>query len=572
MPVMKGIAPSTRCLGLAAASAALLWLAQPPLGWWPLAFVALVPWLALAEAESLPKYRWLWLASAIYWLVSLQGLRHAHPLMFVPWIALGLYLGIYVPLFVAVTRRLRSWGVPLALAAGVSWVGWECVRNYAVTGISVLMLGHSLAPRPELIQVADLLGSYGVSLVAVVVNVAALQAWRWWRGKAGGREFGLSAGLAAGLLIASVAYGRYRLEQPVGESLVTVALIQRDEQTEYVQDRERESEIFRNYARESLKALREAEQPVDAVVWPESMLTGGLPWMEWTSEARPPEEWGVPANQFESLVRSNQGEFLRRLRDFQRVLEAENEGRRPDVIGGCGVVRYSRVPEVFSGIVHLDGEPPDAGSRSPVGWYGKTHLVMFGEYIPLVGSIPGLGSLVPEGMGLQTGRGPTRFGVGQAELAPNICIETAVERITVNHLRRLLNPAAGASLPDAVVTVTNDAWFDGSSVVAHHLRCAQLVAAGIRRPVLSAANGGPTAWIDSSGRVVETLPFGADGVVVARPQEDSRLSLYVRIGDVPAKVLAAVCLLVSVHWVLTRLAGRRQRRRDEASRGSLAET
>ena len=103
-------------------------------------------------------------------------------------------------------------------------------------------------------------------------------------------------------------------------------------------------------------------------------------------------------------------------------------------------------------------------------WYGKTHLVMFGEYIPLASYIPGLREYIRSiGMGLTQGPGAQRLMVKDTAVSPSICIETAVERVTVNQLREL---RAAGGMPDVLVTVTNDGWFDDSSVIDHHLRCA----------------------------------------------------------------------------------------------------
>jgi apolipoprotein N-acyltransferase len=144
-------------------------------------------------------------------------------------------------------------------------------------------------------------------------------------------------------------------------------------------------------------------------------------------------------------------------------------------------------------------------------------------------------------IGLQTGPEAKRMQVGETSVSPNICIETAVERVTVNQLAWLRRRE---SLPEVIVTVTNDGWFDDSSVMEHHLRCAQLVAVGCRRPILSAGNNGPTAWIDSRGQVVDRLGLGSNGAVIANPQRDRRTSLYVRIGDWPARLCVLLCLAI----------------------------
>ena len=168
---------------------------------------------------------------------------------------------------------------------------------------------------------------------------------------------------------------------------------------------------------------------------------------------------------------------------------------------------------------------------------------MFGEYIPILPWIPGLNALVPPGMGLNIGSGPRRMTVGNTIVAPNICVETAVERVCVNQMRDM---KSDGPLPDVLVTVTNDGWFDDSSVLDHHLRCAQLVAVGCRRPILSSANNGPTAWIDSSGQIVDRLGTGENGAVIAKPIRDPRTSLYIRISDWPATICAVLCIAIPI--------------------------
>ena len=206
-------------------------------------------------------------------------------------------------------------------------------------------------------------------------------------------------------------------------------------------------------------------------------------------------------------------------------------------------------------MVHVSPEAKVAG------WYGKNHLVMFGEYVPLLPGIPGLRELIPAGLGVTPGEGATVFEVNDTAIVPSVCIETAVERVMVNHLSELHSNQTRA---DVIVTVTNDGWFDDSSILDHHRRCAQLVAVGTRRPVLSSANNGPTVWIDSCGRLVESLPAGTDGAIIATPLRDSRTSFYVRIGDLPAKLLAVACLVVLTSIVAEANSKRRARRREVA--------
>ncbi len=407
------------------------------------------------------------------------------------------------------------------------------------------MLGHSLASVPAMIQISDLFGSYGVSFVIASVNIAifeiifSIQASD--RFQAVKRKEAILSNIFACLCVAStLGYGQYRLNSALGEPLATFALIQRDEAVEYEQNIEREYEIFSNYARQSMLALEQTDQAVDVVVWPESMFTGGLPWMMVDSDLEIPPGFTGTIQEFKSMVADNQGYFRQRAVDVGRILKSANSsGPTPEMIVGCGVVKYGHVPQVFSGIVHLSAD------SNVVDWYGKNHLVMFGEYVPLLPWIPLLRNLVPPGLGVTAGSGASPLHVGETTVLPCICIETAVERVVVRHLAELKSQERDA---DVLLTVTNDGWFDDSSVIEHHLRCAQFIAAGTRRPLISSANNGPTAWIDSCGRIVDRLPTGTDGAIIATPLKDSRESLYVAIGDWPARTLGLFCIALMIHY------------------------
>jgi len=283
-----------------------------------------------------------------------------------------------------------------------------------------------------------------------------------------------------------------------------------------------------------------------AVVWPESMFTGALPWFV----AEPDKELAIFPDQTVSdevmreIIAERQDLFQRRAQQIQVSLrEVTGQATGPDLLGGCSVVRYDNPPGGHSGCVWIGDE------GRVVKWYAKTHLVMFGEYIPLIDYLPFIERWIPAGMGILPGDGPVAMQVGDLVVTPNVCIETAVERVTVNHVRELI---AQKPTPDIVVNVTNDGWFDRTSIVEHHLRCSQMVAVACRRPILIAANGGPTAWIDGSGRIVERLANDESGVILASGRLDGRSSLQLLIGDWPARSLAGVCLAIATVGLLRR--------------------
>ncbi len=84
---------------------------------------------------------------------------------------MALVLSLWWPAFLALCRwaifRLR---IPLILAAPIIWVGLEYFRAYFFTGFPWYYLGHSQSRFLYVIQIADMTGALGVSLVIAIVN------------------------------------------------------------------------------------------------------------------------------------------------------------------------------------------------------------------------------------------------------------------------------------------------------------------------------------------------------------------------------------------------------------------
>ena len=590
----------------AIATPALLFLTGPPLGWDFVVWFAVVPmmvWtrgglsLAAESDDASPRSsaasgatngleasrnfrrwtrqlaaavrgRWVWLyvGFVAYWVAVLQGLRHAHPAMISCMAMMALYMALYAPLVVWLARSGLRRSLPLWLAFPAAWLTAELIRNYLLTGISVAMLGHALANRPMLNATADLGGTYVVGSVVLAGNLLVLglfdalarrsRQWNsFWpaadapiasRGKQSrafanlsGNFLNLGPAICASVVALAIVYGWFRSRTDRGVAGPTTArllLIGRNEAVRYGQSIDREAEIFSNYVTTTRSALARSDRPVDGVVWPESMFSGGSHYPVVTRRMRVPGGIPMTPSEFGRNVFLNERYFTQRSREVDRVLASVNQGRSPTIVAGCGVVQYRGLPKHHSGIVAVR-----SGRVSH--WYAKQHLVMFGEYIPVLPWIPGLRNWIPPMMGITPGERNEPLPVGDVNVLPTICIETAVERVAVNDLADALRRNQRT---DAIVTVTNDAWFRGSAIVDHHLRCAQMVAVGCRRPVLSSANGGPTAEIDSCGRVVQRLDHREAGYLAVDIHQRRGQTLYCRWGVSPHVTVALVYLTAIV--------------------------
>ncbi len=150
------------------------------------------------------------------------------------------------------------------------------------------------------------------------------------------------------------------------------------------------------------------------------------------------------------------------------------------------------------------------------------------------------------GDGLTAGREPKAFRVGDVWVAPTVCFENTVPHL----MRRQVNQLIGRhQSPDVLVTVTNDGWFWGSSLLDLHLACGIFRAIELRRPLLIAANTGFSASIDAAGRVLAKGPRRAEATVLTDVVIKPRDSLYLALGDWFAGLCLTVVLLAAVSAV-----------------------
>jgi apolipoprotein N-acyltransferase len=130
---------------------------------------------------------------------------------------------------------------------------------------------------------------------------------------------------------------------------------------------------------------------------------------------------------------------------------------------------------------------------------------------------------------------------GAPPFLPLICYEIIFPRAAVPADER----------PAWMLNVTNDGWFGDSAGPYQHLQQARVRAIEEGLPLVRAANTGVSAVIDPIGRVMQSLPLGAEGVLdSALPRAIDRTP-YVRIGD------SGIALMITV--VLAGLLRRRLR-------------
>lgn len=533
----KKRAPTLR-LGLA--SALLLWLAQPPFGLWGLAYVAPIGWLWIIRRESpLDRGDWLrvYASGVVYWLLAVHWVRLPHPLTPIGWGFLAAYLGCYPLMFVWLTHLGVKW-MPLWLAAPIVWTGLELLQAHLFTGFLMGALSHTQADSPLLRPLAFFVGAYGVSFVVMLVAtmLLTLSTQKVSIGNRLGIIVVVLFLLGDTLAVLTPTFQAAQHAKNANAPKLTVALIQGDTRATWDPDPDRSRKIMDRQVALSLQAVEQAKaegKTLDLIVWPESMFRAPLE----TFEGSPVP----PADAHENLVKSSE-----HTQEWFRSLAARLE---TPLLVGIDHYDWRPDPEDPEGLPKADSYNSAAlvdAEGKLVAVYDKTHRVPFGEYIPFASGMPALYFLTPMSGGLASGTGPVAMKLTTADgesiiLAPSICYETVVPHVIRRHVAELTDRGEA---PDLLVNVTNDAWFWGSSELDMHLACAIYRAVETGTPLIVAANGGLSAVIDASGRVIAQSPRMEEYVLIADVplRRRGEATPYVRHGD----WFAGGCLIVCV--------------------------
>lgn len=496
--------------GAAALSGILLALAFPchpdhPLsflfgGVW--AWVGLAPLLsALARTPGARPFRVGWLAGftfhllGLYWVAYTQG---GGPAVVAGAGLAAAYLGLYTGAFAAALGLvLRRAGRPGLLAAPLLWTAMEYLLSLGEIGFPWLLLGHSQAAFPALLQSAAYAGVYGISCAVALTNALVAGA------VLGASTRSLVA--AAAVPAALAAHGSLAMA-PAAEGGARVAVVQNAMGlAKWGPEGLRDS-----FA--SLEALsrRVADPALDLVVWPETAVPCNL---------------GV------------RDDCRARVRDFAAEL-------------GAAVLTGGTDRDVDT------GEPLNSAflfrpGVADVPSYAKTHLVPFGERTPFRDRIPWLrdidwsvltGDLAPAEFA--RGRHQVLFPVAvtaaaqsarTAQVAVLICFESAFPDL----VRRAVG--AGANV---LVIITNDSWFGATSGPFQHAAIAVLRAVENRTAIARCATSGVSLFIDPFGRTRQRTALGAVDVRVDWVPLRAATTFYTRHGDLFAGAALALSALI----------------------------
>ena len=502
LPVNRKL--SSRDFLLAVFAAAVLTFAFPRFDVEALAFVGLVPLLVAFEGLNVRQGAWLGYVFGLHWNVFL--LYWLSPATTPGFICAVIYLALYQALFGFLYVAARRHGrLPALLCAPVLWVAVEWLRSIGYLAFPWGLLAHSQYKFNLLIQIADVAGTWPVSLAVVAVNVLVYYILTNRRHVATWLRAG---GAAAALFGALCLYGALARVTPDEGQPIRVAVLQPNIDQDVKWDPEYRDQTIRVLVNLSYEAKREG---ATLIIWPET---------------------ATPFYLFEDP-------FYRELIfDVAEDLSVDlltgtvERDPRPNVVRGRDHYRYNAAALITP-------------ARGVAGRYAKVRLVPFGEHIPWETDVPAVtetlfadsGDFTP-GPGWEVIR-PPGYDFGCL-----ICYEAVFPDISRAYSR------GGA---DFLVNITNEAWFGRTNAPYQTLSSAVFRAVENRSWYVRAANTGVTCFIDPNGRVVRKSKIYIRNQLTDDVHRRQYLTFYARHGDWFAYVAFAAAAIIC-GWTLFTVA------------------
>lgn len=177
------------------------------------------------------------------------------------------------------------------------------------------------------------------------------------------------------------------------------------------------------------------------------------------------------------------------------------------VLIGANVVDYDR--KVYNALAISDS------SGKMIEFYGKSHLVPFGEYGPI--------KFVPTPANLTSGGGARTIALQinkdkKFVFAPAVCYEIIFSDAVIKD-----------EVADAIINVSNDTWFGATPGTYQHMDMARRGAIEYGMPVIRANYSGISAFIGADGKIISSLPIGQSGVLDGTVR-GSHMTLYRLLG------------------------------------------
>ncbi len=401
-------------------------------------------------------------------------------------------------LFIALTGYVaaRFFKRYIILCLPFIWLIFEWSKSWVLTGFPWLDVGYTQTPS-WLFNWAPLGGVYMVSFIVLSISACLAN----FANKVISNDdidrkrlYVFTSGAIAVVVLSSFVLGFVQWSKPIGKAL-QIGIVQPNTSIEDKWKASYQSELISKLA--SLSAQLQKKKHNDLIIWPETALPL---YVQQTDDA------------FWHSVTPKGTEIL------TGIMDSPNPNDHNEIYNAALLTCQGSAPKV----------------------YRKTHLVPFGEYLPLRFLFNWVLEYLQLPMSdLSSWQGVQSLDCGDSiKIGLSVCYEDAFG----DEYRRSVGDAT------ILVNISEDAWFGDSFAPHQRQQMAQMRAAELARPLIRSANSGPSLVIDVKGKVIEKtnqFEITADSFPVQPYTGDT---LYKRLGNwvIYLSFLVLMILLITI--------------------------
>ncbi|NDV27390.1 apolipoprotein N-acyltransferase [Desulfovibrio sp. JC010] len=444
-----------------------------------LGFPLALGFIAFSAASPRKALKRGWIAGSLagiacmYWIAYPVGVYGglswalAIPCPILVGMIVGTYYGIYTYILNHAARALPPFA--LCIFSGLLWTSMETAQGVLLTGYPWMTLSSAMAFRPEWIQSAAFIGAYGLSGLLVSVATAILV----WKISNPAKIWTISV-VALIIILGGVRTSPQQFTDLEKTGNTSIGIIQGNIDQARKWDAKYKKTTFEKY----LNLSRQVTHKTDLVVWPETAMPFYL----------------------------QDGGIMR-----AELVNFASETNTPVLTGAPGYVLHSKGNFSLYNRAYLIS--PD---KKYMDWYDKSHLVPFGEYIPLKDILP-LGKLVQGAGDFLPGSDASPLRTGDLAMGMLICYEGIFPELAQERVEK------GANI---LINISNDAWYGNTSAPRQHLNLVTMRTVEQGRYMIRGTNTGISACIDPLGRVSHATGLFVDAAVAAKAELLSGETFY----------------------------------------------
>jgi len=368
------------------------------------------------------------------------------------------------------------------------WLVMEWFISWLFTGLPWSMVGYSLSASDILLQSASMFSIFGLSFIVIYIGSSLYEFKNALRT--------LTRILtSATLIIVMILYGTHRLDNNKTEfSSIKARIVQ----PSIPQSAKWDPKIFWQNLDLHVKLSKQEGNP-DIIFWSEAALT---------------------APHYHKPIQKT-------------LLKAMNSDNQTLIFGGVNDNRKTNEDlQIYSSLLAINNQGHILFD------YHKSHLVPFGEYMPLKNLLP-LKKITHGILDYSEGdREIVYLSKHDLKILPLICYESIFPlEITISN-----------DLADVMVNVTNDSWYGNSSGPYQHFEISRMRAVENGLPMIRAGNNGISAIIDPYGRVIKKLNLNDIGIldshIPVKQKEATMFSIYKHLSVFVLIILVLILQLI----------------------------